>query len=599
MPLLTFARTHAKHFPSSKSVSAFAAGIATGHTGLYKIAPKTTLLPTRGYRRIHTSKSLRVEESLAQKMASPTVGAGPFMHTSGATLSVWTRRDDLEQRPHIKSLQSDLTTDVCVIGAGISGLSIAYELVTRGKNVVLVDARDILSGETGRTSGHLANALDDHYIHITKKHGKDGARIAAESHTWALNHVGDVSKKLGIDCEYRYVPGYEISQHQKGSKGHEDDMKELREEVKLAKELGIEAEFRDDLVVRGWSGAPDQRGGAVFANQAAFHPTIYLSGVLAWLQKQPNFQCFARTRVLSILEQGPKSVMLQTEGGLNIRCDQAVEATNIPLQKLAVIAEMEFNRTYCIAIQIPKGSVEDCFLYDSAEVYKYVRLTACDEKNDYMIVGGCDHKVGQEDPTGRFEELEAWVRERFPQAGQVDYRWSGQVNEPVDYMGFIGKNQGQENVYIVTGDSGNGLTHGVLAGRLIADEIEGIDNPWAKLYSPKRLASIIKSAPSMIKHDIQINAQYKKYLQPDIKDIEDLVPGSGGIMNTAPLNPVAVYKDENGKITKMNALCPHMKGVVCWNPTEKSFDCPVHGSRFSNSGLCVNGPAKGNLDILD
>ncbi|KAI9149125.1 putative Rieske 2Fe-2S iron-sulfur protein YhfW [Paramyrothecium foliicola] len=524
-----------------------------------------------------------------------------FSHTSGATDAVWVHKDSYENRPHFTSLSGDAEADVCIVGAGISGISVAYELVIRGQSVILLEARDILSGETGRTSGHLANALDDHYIHIAKKHGREGAQVAADSHTWALNRVGEIANELGIDCEYRKVPGYEISQYPRGDKNHTEDMKELKEEADLAKQLGLHAEFREDLAIKGWTGELDQRGGAVFEGQAAFHPTLYLVGILRWLQKQPNFKCFTSTRVMSLEEHGSvlglgaKSVTVQTEKGPVVRCGHAVEATCIPLQKLAVIVEMEYYRTYSIAIRVPKGSVEDCFLYDSAEEYKYVRFTACDEKDDYMIVGGCDHKVGQDTVAGRFEELETWTRERFPHVGTVDYKWSGQVNEPVDFMAFIGKNQGCDRVYVITGDSGNGLTHGVLAGRIIGDEIDGQANPWAKLYSPKRTASIIKSAKSMITHDLQVNAQYKRFAQSDITDIEDLIPGSGGVMKAGPLDPVAVYKDENGNVTKMSALCPHLKGVVCWNPVEKSFDCPIHGSRFSNSGLCIMGPAKANL----
>lgn len=274
-------------------------------------------------------------------------------------------------------------------------------------------------------------------------------------------------------------------------------------------------------------------------NQATFHPTKYLAGLLSWLKSQPNFQCFTRTRVASIHEKGiellgmgHKSVTITTEAGHTVHAENAIEATCIPLQKLSVVAELEYFRTYCIAIRIPKGSVEDCLLYDNAEMYKYVRLTACDDKDDYMVVGGCDHKVGQEETTPRFAELETWTRERFPQAGKVDYRWSGQIFEPVDYMAFIGKNQGSDKIYIVTGDSGDGLTHGVLAGRLIADEIDGVENEWAGLYSPKRLGSIVKSLPSMLKHDVQINLQYKRFLQTDIEDIADLLPGSGGVLNS-------------------------------------------------------------------
>ncbi|KAK3063055.1 hypothetical protein LTS18_002837, partial [Coniosporium uncinatum] len=219
--------------------------------------------------------------------------------------------------------------------------------------------------------------------------------------------------------------------------------------------------------------------------------------------------------------------------------------------------------------------------------------------NDYMIVGGCDHKVGQEEPTGRFEELEQWTRERFTSAGSVDYAWSGQVFEPVDFVAFIGQNSGQKHIYIVTGDSGNGLTHGVLAGRLLADEIEGKPNDWSKLYDPKRKASLLKSAGSMLSHDLQINSQYKRFLQSDIQDIEDLANGEGGVLNGMTKSPTAIYKDDNGKVHKFSALCPHLKGVVCWNRLEKSWDCPIHGSRFSKDGVCVMGPAKAHLSPAD
>lgn len=186
----------------------------------------------------------------------------------------------------------------------------------------------------------------------------------------------------------------------------------------------------------------------------------------------------------------------------------------------------------------------------------------------------------------------------------VDYKWSGQIFEPVDHMAFIGKNQGCDHIYIVTGDSGNGLTHGVLAGRLLAEEVDRVDKTagspdWAavaKLYSPKRLGSILKSAPKMIAHELQIDSQYKRFLKSDIADIEDLAPGTGGVLNPKTKTPMAVFRDEQGNVTKITALCPHMKGVVCWNQAEKSFDCPIHGSRFSPMGLCITGPSKGNLE---
>lgn len=524
-----------------------------------------------------------------------------FMDTSGETDAVWVHTEPYSNRPHFPKLSKDLETDVCVIGSGIAGVSTSYELVRRGFKVVMIEAREVLSGETGRTSGHLSNALDDGYVEIEKKHGSDGAKAAADSHSWALRHVGEVSKQLGIECEYRQLPGYEVSQYPKGQKEHDEEVEELKEEAKKASELGIKATFQQGYAIKGWDGKVDQRDAAIFQEQATFHPTKYVIGVLKWLAEQPNFSCYTRTRMMSVEEKGlitTKEVQVGTMDGHTITCKDAVEATCVPLQKLSIIAQMEFSRTYCIAIRVPKGSIEDCLIYDEADPYHYVRFTACDEKDDYMVIGGADHKVGQEQEDGRFAELETWAGERFSQAGSVDYKWSGQIFEPVDYVAYIGKNQGKSHTYVITGDSGNGLTHGVIAGKLIADEIQGVENPWAKLYNPKRIPAL-STIPSMIGHDLQINAQYKRFVQSDIKDIEELPVGCGGVLNPKTSKPIAVYKDENGAVHKYSAICPHLHGVVCWNKVEKSWDCPVHGSRFSKDGVQIMGPAKAGLSPED
>lgn len=525
-----------------------------------------------------------------------------FMFTSGETDPVWIHRLPYKSLPRFSKLDRDLETDVCIVGAGISGVSVAYELVTRGLNVVLIEAREVLSGETGRTSGHLANDLDDGYPAIASKHGDKGAKAAAESHTWALNRVGEISKQLGIECEYRHLPAYDFSQYPKSSKNHESDMQVIVEEGMKAKELGIPTEYKPGFKLRGWEGNIDQTDAVIYPQQATFHPTKYVAGVLEFLKTQANFSCYTNTRCIDLQEKGVeilgmghKNVYVKTMDGHTIKCADAVEATCVPLQKLSVIAEEEYYRTYCIAIRVPKGSVEDALIYDSADVYKYIRLTECDEKDDYMVVGGGDHKVGQDNTVTPFHELEEWTRARFPQATTIDYKWSGQIFEPVDHMAFIGKNQGNKHIYIITGDSGNGLTHGVLAGKLIADCITEQPNPWITAYDPGRVASIAKSLSSMITHDIQINAQYKRFAQSDITDIEDLVPGEGGVLNTKTSKPLAVYKDEGGQVHKFSAICPHLHGVITWNSTEKSWDCPVHGSRFSCHGVQLCGPAKAGL----
>lgn len=172
-----------------------------------------------------------------------------YMHTSGYSLPVWVHKLPFSSLPTFPPLTSDLTTDgIVIIGAGIAGIHTAYELVLRGKHVTLLEARDVLSGESGRTSGHLTNDLDDGYVNIAKKHGEEGARVAAESHAWARERVGEVVKKLGIECEYRKVRAYDVSQfahNREGGdvEGWKREMSELREEAEMQKGLGVEARF--------------------------------------------------------------------------------------------------------------------------------------------------------------------------------------------------------------------------------------------------------------------------------------------------------------------------------------------------------------------
>lgn len=527
-----------------------------------------------------------------------------YLRTSGALDSVWTKAVPYSRFPTFPKLEQDHETDVLIIGSGISGVSIAYELVSQGVKVTMIEARDALSGESGRTSGHLSSDLDDGYTQIGKKHGENGAKFAAASHNWALERVGQVSNELGIDCEYRVLKAYNISQYPRGSQEHDKDVRELVGDMKAAINAGLEAEYLKDHAIKGWDGKVDQRDAIEYSHQATFHPTKYICGVLEWLKSQSSFEAYTRTRATEIEEKGvtvpvvdvhlgPRDVRTSLESGHRITSSHVVEATCVPLQRLSLIAEMEYNRTYCIAIRIPRGMVEDCLLYDSADPYKYVRITACDEADDYLVVGGCDHAVGQADEQDdRYAELEAWTRERFTKAGSVDYKWSGQIFEPVDFMGYIGRNSAAQRVYVVTGDSGNGLTHGVLSGKLISDMITGKPNEWEKLYDPRRRGtSIAKSLPQMLTHDLQVNMQYKRYAQSDIDDVEDLGLEEGAVMNSKTSKPIAVYKDANGNVKRMSALCPHMKGVVFWNDSEKSWDCPVHGSRFAAGGEQICGPA--------
>ena len=179
---------------------------------------------------------------------------------------------------------------------------------------------------------------------------------------------------------------------------------------------------------------------------------------------------------------------MATDAGLRVRAGAVVVAANVPFNdRLAIHTKQAAYRTYVLALRIADGAVPDALLWDTLDPYHYIRV-AHDAGGSWLVVGGEDRKVGQDDaPEARYDQLEAWTREHFPMARAVSYRWSGQVIEPVDSLAFIGHNPGfADNVYVATGDSGNGLTHGTLTGLILPELLEGRDSPFEALYAPGR-----------------------------------------------------------------------------------------------------------------
>jgi len=208
-----------------------------------------------------------------------------------------------------------------------------------------------------------------------------------------------------------------------------------------------------------------------------------------------------------------------------------------------------------------------------------------------LIVGGEDHKTGQAvDTDERFVRLEAWTRERFPMVERVDYRWSGQIIEPVDYMAYIGKNPGgDEHIWIATGDSGNGMTHGTIAGIILNELVQGRKHQWSRLYDPSRVR--LRATPEYAKENFNVVEQYKDWFTgSDTGDIMAIKPGEGAVIGRGR-GKIAVYRDERGDIHRLSAVCTHLYCIVRWNDTERTWDCPCHGSRFDPYGKVVNGPA--------
>ncbi len=503
---------------------------------------------------------------------------------SGENLSVWLATAEWLEAPPLLEHED---ADVCVVGAGIAGISVAYMLALEGKSVVVIDDGAVGSGETHHTTAHLTNALDDRYYELERLHGEGGAKLAARSHTAAIDAIEEIVGREGIDCGFERIDGYLVA-----PPGESTNV--LHRELEAARRAGVEVSFAEHVPTSSYDFGPALR----FARQGQFHPLRYVNGVAAAI-KRLGGRTYGRTHAKSI--QGGDHPLVDTAQGIKITARKIVVATNTPVNDMVTMHTKQAPyRSYVIGARIPKGAVPHLLLWDTPDPYHYVRLQPADNGHghEYLIVGGEDHKTGQaEDFDERFDRLETWTRQRFP-IEDVPLRWSGQVMEPMDGMAFIGRNPGEENVYIATGDSGNGMTHGTIAGMLITDLILGRENPWTKLYEPSRKS--MRAAGEFARENLNVAAQFADYVTPgDVGSLGDVRAGQGAIVWRG-LKHVAAYRDPGGTLHQHSAVCTHLGCIVTWNATENSWDCPCHGSRFDPiDGHVLNGPANTGLGSME
>ena len=481
------------------------------------------------------------------------------------------------------SLGESTETEVCVIGGGIAGLTTAYLLARAGRQVLVIDDGPIGGGETARTTAHLSYAIDDRISRIAKWHGGDKARLAVESHSRAIDEIERIVSMEQIECDFSRLDGFLFEA--------EDSSDDLDEELDAAHSLGFD-QIR--MVERAAVKDFDTGRALQFPNQGQFHILRYLSGLAKSIELNGGRLC-SHTRAVEWT--GENSPQVKTLAGQTIRAETIVLATNYPIMS-KMFAKLPAYRTYAIGVRVPKGSIEKVLLWDTADPYHYVRIQE-ESDHDVLIVGGEDHRTGQEnDGDRRFQSLWRWTASRFPSAEKVLHQWSGQCFETHDGLAFIGKYSDSEpNVYLITGDSGMGMTHGTIGGMLVSDLILGKENPWAEVYEPSRLAtqSIVEAVPEVIKSTVP----YVDWATGgDVSSIDEIKNGEGAIIREGA-SKIAVYRDEDGKFYKRSAVCTHMGCIVRFNSAETTWDCPCHGSRFGVDGHVINTPAISPLEPVE
>lgn len=499
--------------------------------------------------------------------------------TQERSAPLWVTTADVTDAP---MLTGDVRADVVVVGSGIAGLSAAYELARLGRRVIVLDRGPIGGGMTGRTTAHLTSAIDDYFHELIRVRGLEEARLWHASHAAAIDRIEAIQAAERIACDFARVDGYLFL-----APGTDPSL--LEKEHAAAREAGFSGV--------GWVDTAPLPGGGTgralrFPGQGRFHPLKYLEGLAAYVRGVGG-EIFGHTPVTGVVEEGGE-VRVGTAVGPTVHAKAAIFATNAPINDRIVLHSKQAPyRTYAIAAEVPKGSVPDALYWDTADPYHYVRLQpgGDGEADDSLVVGGEDHKTGHDEDGGdaALGRLEGWARERFPSMGRVTHRWSGQVMEPVDLAAFIGRNHGNEQVYVATGDSGEGITHGVIAGMLLRDLIEGRENAWARLYDPRRVSP--RAVGEYLRENLGVAANLTEHLRPgEVASVEEIRPGQGAVIGKG-LRKVAAYRDENGQLHVRSATCTHAGCVVHWNGFEQCWECPCHGSHFAFDGTPLNGPA--------
>ena len=519
---------------------------------------------------------------LVREMLSPLVS---MSQQPKDTSPYWTTSASFTQYP---KLAENLRTDVLVVGGGITGLTAAYLLAKAGRAVTLLERSRCASTDTGHTSAHLTMVTDVRISDLEKTFGRAHAQAVWDAGLAAIAQIDDIIRAHDIDANFEWVPGY---LHVAADHDAADDIAALKRDEQLAVELGFDVAFVDAVPLVDVPGLRVD-------GQARVHPRKYLAG-LAKALVEAGGRIYEHSEASEFCDQ-PRGVK---SNGHTVSCEDIVIATHNPLVGLDGLVgatlfqtKLALYSSYVVAGRVAAGSVPDALWWDTGDPYRYLRVEP-HRDYDLLIFGGEDHKTGQEPDTERcYEELEAGLSALVPGV-EFTHRWSGQVIETPDGLPYIGSSA--EHQYSATGFAGNGLTFGTLSAMMITDAIQGRPNPWAELFDPNR-----KALRRGLWDYLRENADYPYYLIRDRfagaegRSLRAVGRGHGKIIERNGAK-VAAYRDASGAVTLRSATCTHMGCIVAWNPAERSWDCPCHGSRFTPTGTVISGPAEAPLGEVD
>jgi glycine/D-amino acid oxidase-like deaminating enzyme/nitrite reductase/ring-hydroxylating ferredoxin subunit len=513
--------------------------------------------------------SVRTGTDVSFKRATLTQQARA-MNIPGTLETPW---HDQIAEPSFPRLTSTVQADVAIVGAGITGLTLAALLKRAGRRVAVVEAQRIGLGTTGGSTAHLTEHLDTSFGDLNETFGVEKMQRVTASVRQSIAQVQMLAAELQIDCGFKRVPGYLYTEKA-------GEVEDLRCEAEAARAAGVAV--REVATID----LPFVVHGAIeFADQAQFDPYAYCIGLAKYVHGDGSY-VFEQSRVAEMRDGQPCQVVL-VDGAGEVIAPVAVMATHAVINDVLLFQpRIRAYRSYVFAFRSARANTLVNGLYwDMDDPYHYTRRAS-----DCIIVGGEDHRTGQEDDTeAPFARLEQYIRARFSDAEFINH-WSAQFYEPADGLPYIGKYPDRDNSYIATGYSGTGTTFGTLAAMIIADQIIQRPNAYAELYNAGR-TSLFTGTVDLVRENANLAVNAVKGLFKNETDgrLEDVPHGDGRVL-WLDGEQVAVYRDEQGSYTIHSAVCTHAGCTVSWNTAEQSWDCPCHGGRFACTGEVLEGP---------
>lgn len=493
------------------------------------------------------------------------------------TQAIWSATAGAKAYP---PLSSDLEVDVAIIGGGITGITTAYSLAKAGKKVAVLEAKRVGMGTTGSSTGNLY-APSGQLHRIESKHNEETMKAVAFSRSGAVDFIEERVQEFSIDCGFKRVPWYYFT-----SQEDNPHNKQIEKELTAAIVAGLPA---TGVAPAGFPYKVSRI--ANVGHQAQFNPLKYVQQFAAAIEGE-NCQIFEQTKVLDVSDGDP--CVVHTSHG-KVTAKKVVKATHSPIGRYVVHTEMEVHREYALAVRLKGELPPDGIYWHMEEKQMYSVRPYSNEQGNFLLVLDASHKIGHVEQTEKsFKRVEEYLRAHF-EVDRVEYTWAAQNYRPDDGLPFIGTSFTEKNVYIATGFAADGLTWGTLASIIIADAIFGRESPWARFYDPKRFTPAA-SAKRFVKENLGVATHLvKDYLfRGDEKEFTEIKAGEGAVVELGD-RKVAAFRDEQGQLHVVSAVCTHMGCLVHWNNGEKSWDCPCHGSRFSVDGEVLEGPAIENL----